>query len=204
MIIKMAELAPPMRYQWMTQTVIPRPVAWVLSANDDGGCNLAPFSYFNALASAPPLIGISFGQKEDGDNKDTLHNIRQREHFVVHIAAMAQLPQLNESSAPLPYGISEITKQQLTTTTLTADFPLPRLQEAPLALACRRHQVHTLGASQTLVIGEIIYLYAADSVMTADEKGRWVIDAAKVNPVGRLSAGKYAGLADIISLKRPA
>ena len=204
MIIRMAELAPPLRYQWMTQAIIPRPVAWVLTGNDGGDYNLAPFSYFNALASAPPLIGISFGQKEDGCNKDTLYNIRQRQSFVVHIAAMAQLAQLNESAASLNYGESEVSRQSLPLTSFTEDFPLPRLQQAPLALACRLHGDHSLGETQTLIIGEIIYLYAAAEVLSEDKKGRQVIDAGKVNPVARLSAGNYAGLSDVIHLKRPA
>lgn len=204
MIIKMAALSPPARYHWMTQAIIPRPIAWLLSENDSGSHNLAPFSYFNALASAPPLVGISFGQKEDGGNKDTLRNIQQRGYFVVHIATMSQLPQLNGSSASLPYGESEVAAQQLETAALAEDFPLPRLAAAPLALACRRHEVLPLGKAQTLVIGEILYLYADDAVTTADGKGRRVIDAAKVKPIARLSAGKYAGLSEVISLQRPA
>lgn len=204
MILNMADLPPPQRYQWMTQAIIPRPVAWVLSENDGGNVNLAPFSYFNALASAPPLLGISFGLQEDGRNKDTLHNIRQRGQFVVHIAAMQQLAQLNQTAATLPYGESEVTAAQLHTVPFAADFPLPRLRDAPLALACTLHAAHALGMAQTLVIGEILFLYASEEVLTQDAKGRQVIDAAKVAPVARLSAGKYAGLSEVVSLQRPA
>ncbi|MCH9704694.1 MAG: flavin reductase family protein [Proteobacteria bacterium] len=203
MILDFNSIAPPLRYQWMTQAIIPRPVAWILSENDSGNYNLAPFSYFNALASDPPLIGVSFGNKEDGENKDTLHNIRARQYFVVHIASMQQLGELNNSAATRPYGESEVSQQQLATTPLHERFALPRLQAAPLALACRLHQQQPLGNTQTLVIGEIIYLYADECVLTADAKGRQIIDAAKVSPVGRLSAGKYAGLGDIVSLPRP-
>ena len=200
----MADLPPPLRYQWMTQAVIPRPVAWVLSGNDGGGFNLAPFSYFNALASAPPLVGVSFGAQEDGRDKDTLHNIRARENFVVHIAAMQQLPQLNQSAATLPYGESEVTAAGLETTAFEEEFPLPRLRDAPLALACKLHEAHTLGPKQTLVIGEIVFLYASAGVLAQDAKGRQVIDAAKVAPVARLSAGQYAGLSEVVHLQRPA
>ena len=97
-------------YQWMTQAVVPRPIAWILTENDGGDYNLAPFSYFNALCSAPPLIGVSLSCKPDDSPKDTLRNIRARGKFVAHVAAAAQLPMLNESSAGLDYGDSELSR----------------------------------------------------------------------------------------------
>lgn len=188
----------------MTQAVIPRPIAWVLTENKNGSHNLAPFSYFNALASAPPLIGVSLGLKPDGDEKDTLVNVRRLPRFVVHIASMACLPALNASSAPLPRGDSEVTRQNLPLEKFNDDFDLPRLKDAPLALACCLHKEIPLGAGgQTLLTGEILYLYASDDVTTRDDKGRTVIDATKTNPVARLSAGKYAGLSETVTLDRP-
>ena len=65
-------------YHTLTRTVIPRPVAWVLSENAGGDYNLAPFSYFNAICSDPPLIMISVGKKPDGSSKDTRVNITAR------------------------------------------------------------------------------------------------------------------------------
>lgn len=207
MIVDFREMAPGIRYQWMTQAIIPRPVAWMLTANDDGGLNAAPFSYFNALASAPALVGVSFGAREDGGSKDTLANVRRRGEFVVHVAAMAQLAAVNESAASLPYGESEVRKLGLEVAPFpapAADFSLPMLAAAPVALACRRHSVVPLGLAQNLLIGEVLFLHARDEVLGTDAKGRVVIDAAKVDPVARLSAGWYAGLAEGVALRRPA
>jgi len=203
-ILDFANIAPPIRYQWMTQAVIPRPIAWVLTENDTGGqYNLAPFSYFNALASAPALLGFSVGDKPNGEKKDTLLNIRARPHFVIHIGSMDNLPALNNSAAMLPYGESEVSTQGLALEAIGNDYPLPRLQDAPLAFACRLHKEVALSDAQALIIGEVSHLYAADMVMNEDAKGRQVIDAKKVNPVARLGAGQYAGLANVLNLKRP-
>ncbi len=73
-------LPPPDCYRLMIQAVVPRPVAWVLSDNGDGSLNLAPFSFFTAISSDPPLLMFSAGKKPDGTPKDTLHNVEERSH----------------------------------------------------------------------------------------------------------------------------
>ena len=204
MIIDFASLSAAECYGWMTQAVVPRPVAWILSENDGGDYNLAPFSYFNALSSAPPLVGVSFTAGVGGNPKDTLINIRRREKFVVHIAPMKMLDALNDSSAPLDYGESELTKLGLHT---AAFWHLPRLRDCPVALACRLSREIPLhkndAAEQILVLGEIVQLYADDAVIADDGKGRQTIDAAKTDPIARLSAGSYAGIANLQNRPRP-
>lgn len=189
-------------YQWMTQAVVPRPVAWILTANDDGGFNLAPFSYFNALCSAPPLVGVSMSRKPDGDAKDTLHNIRARKQFVVHIAQASQLEDLNRSSATLDYGDSEVNRLNLETESFGESR---RLSDAPVAMLCALHREIALDETddQKMILGEIKLLYAADRVMDTDAKNRPFISGEKVNPVARLSAGNYALLGEYITLQRP-
>ncbi len=204
MILDLAAQSPEARYHWMTQTVIPRPVAWILTENDEGGYNLAPFSYFNALCSAPPLVGVSMSRKPDGKTpKDTLRNIRARGRFTIHIAAAAQLPDLNESSAGMPYGESETARLNIKTESFGESV---RIACAPLAMFCVLHKEIALDENdnQKLILGEIKLLYAADSAMEKDAKGRAVISAKKVNPIARLSAGNYAKLGEFISLARPA
>ena len=190
------------RYHWMTQAVIPRPVAWILTENDDGGFNIAPFSYFNAVCSAPPLIGISIAHKPDGAPKDTLYNIRARGRLVVHIATAAQLAALNQSSANLDYGDSEIAQLNLKMETFG---DMNKIADCPLAMLCCLHKEIALDDEHTqhLLLAEVQLLYAADSVLTTDAKDRPLIDAQKVAPIARLAAGNYARLGDIVSLQRP-
>lgn len=203
MLINLQTETPAMRYQWMTQAVVPRPIAWVLTENDDDGFNLAPFSYFNALCSAPPLIGFSLSRKPQGEVKDTLRNIRTRKRFVVHIAAAEQLTQLNESSATLEYGVSETQQLQIKTEPFQDAF---RITECPIAMLCALHKEIALDEedNQKLILGEISFLHAADEAMDKDAKGRPIISAPKINPIARLSAGNYARLGEFIQLQRPA
>jgi flavin reductase (DIM6/NTAB) family NADH-FMN oxidoreductase RutF len=99
MFIDFGDMTPQQIYFTLTQTVIPRPIAWVLSENANASFNLAPFSYFNAISSNPPLVMISAGMKPEGGAKDTRDNIRDRHDFVIHIVSLDQLDAMNASSA---------------------------------------------------------------------------------------------------------
>ena len=221
MLVDFKKIPPMERYILMTQTIIPRPVAWMLTANakaDEAGgtvgsdgtvgtvgsgeFNLAPFSYFNALSSEPPLVGISFTAKPSGGEKDTLLNIRRTGLFAAHIAPTRLLAELNESSAGLPYGESELSRLGLEVAGF-GDFPLPRILGCPAAYGCVLAREIRLGPAQVLILGEVKFLHADDSVLETDAKGRSAIDAGKVDPIARLGAGNYAGLANFAKLKRP-
>ena len=217
MQIDFSRLSPSARYFLMTQMVIPRPVAWVLTRNDDSdgdgapSFNLAPFSYFCAVCSDPALLMISIGEKPAGGDKNTAHNIRARGRFVVHIAPQKLARALNETSASLPYGESEIDKVGLSLTAFAdgddraAAECLPRLRESPLAFDCRLQRTLEIGAkeTQTLFFGEIERAFADDNATRIDAKNRVVVDAAKIDPLARLGAGAYAALGGIIDLPRP-
>lgn len=204
MIINLDDLSSSETYFAMTQAIVPRPIAWVLSENSAGDYNLAPFSYFNAVCSDPPLIMISLGKKPDGTPKDTRVNIEARPSFVVHIAGVEQLEQLNASSATLPAGESEIAHLGLE----LAEFPgsrLPRLADCRLAMACELYQVMELGpVPQAMIFGRLTHLYLADDVAEHDPKGRLKIHAERLNPLARLGAREYFAGGEVITLVRPA
>ncbi|HEY9032744.1 MAG TPA: flavin reductase family protein [Pseudomonadales bacterium] len=202
MHIVMDQLSASQRYFTMIQTMIPRPVAWVLSDNGDGSLNLAPFSYFSPVSSAPPLLMVSIGKKPDGSDKDTRSNILQRSHFVVHIASAAMAQQVTDSSASLPFGESEVTALGLATCDFNG-FSLPRLAEPSVALACRFHDVSYVGdVPQAIVFGRIEQVYIADAVLDS-RNGRWHVDAEKVDPLGRLGADEYWTGGRVSRIRRP-
>lgn len=203
MLIDLSALSPNQVYATITQTLIPRPIAWVLSLNEAGTFNLAPFSYFNAVSSAPPLLMLSLGKKPDGSDKDTHANIRDRNHFVVHLAHRAQLTALNESAATLPAGDSELTRLGLATTPVEG-FPLPRLSDCRVAFCCERYEIHQIGeGAQTLILGLIRAVYVDDAATGRDPKGRLTVDAQRVDPLARLGAAAYATFGEVVELKRP-
>ena len=203
MIVDMSKLSPGQTYATMIQTIVPRPIAWVLSENENGSYNLAPFSYFNAICSDPPLVLISIGKQDDGSDKDTRINIESRKEFVIHIAHREMAGELTQSSAPLPNGVSEIEAQGLPISEFEK-FRLPRLTDARIALACTLEKSEEIGnANQCLIFGRINYLYAEDNVVELDAKNRSNFVAEKIDPIGRLGGGEYTTFGEKIFIPRP-
>ena len=105
MIIDFEQLDKPDAYALMTQALIPRPIAWIVSANGTGSFNLAPFSYFTGVCSTPPLLVVSIGKKRDGTRKDTWVNILERGDFVVNIPPADLVHEVQRSSAAAVWRI---------------------------------------------------------------------------------------------------
>jgi flavin reductase (DIM6/NTAB) family NADH-FMN oxidoreductase RutF len=203
MYIELARLSPNEVYFAMTQTVIPRPIAWVLSDNGNGSYNLAPFSYFNGICSDPPLIYLSVGKKSDGTHKDTRVNIEARSHFVVHLVHRELGEAMVETSRSLPHGESELDRIALQLTEFKG-FSLPRLADCRVAFACKLHQIQEIGATpQSLILGELISIYVEDAAAGKDAKGRPKIHAAKIEPIGRLGGSEYSSFGEIFDIPRP-
>lgn len=203
MYIELENQSPDQIYFSMTQTVIPRPIAWVLSDNGDGGYNLAPFSYFNAVCSDPPLILLSVGKKRDGSFKDTRVNIEERSHFVVHIAHRELAAPLTETSRTLPHGQSELELVGLRLTEFEG-FPLPRLAVCRVALACERYQIQEVGPlPQSLIFGRVRSIYLDEGVVSEDGQGRLKIHADQIDPIGRLGSSEYVTFGEILRIPRP-
>ncbi|GAA5213823.1 flavin reductase family protein [Corallincola platygyrae] len=190
-------------YHAMTQTIVPRPIAWVLSDNGNESFNLAPFSYFNAVCSAPPLIMFSVGKKPDGSDKDTLHNIQKRGKFVVHVPSASMADVVTQTAQTLPHGESELAHVNLPLTSF-ADFALPRLADCHIAMACTLYEVKEIGdVPQRLIFGKIESLYLSEDVAGADSKGRLKVNTASLDPLARLGASEYASLGEVFTHKRP-
>ncbi|TNF91582.1 MAG: flavin reductase family protein [Gammaproteobacteria bacterium] len=198
-----AEMKPSAIYYCMMQTLIPRPIAWVLSENENSTYNLAPFSYFNAVCSDPPLVMISVGKKPDGSDKDTRVNIEQRRDFIIHIASENMLDPVNDSAESLAAGISEVDRLGLVTTEWEGSR-LPRLTDCDIAYACHCYDILEIGdAKQSLILGQVDSVYVNDDVMGHDDKGRPKTMADKVNPLGRLGAGEYMSFGRVLKRDRP-
>ena len=208
MLIDFNTLNPTQAYHLMTQSIVPRPIAWVLTENDSPNMaapyNLAPFSYFNAVASDPPMLMFSIGMKPDGNKKDTLINIERSEKLVIHIASTEHIASLNQSAASLPYGESELTQSSLSTRTFDG-FELPRLSDARIALGCTLNHFHVIGnASQTLAFVNLEVAYYADEIVQQDQSnGRITVSAQSLDPLARMGGTNYAFLGKYLNLKRP-
>lgn len=189
-------------YYLLTQAIIPRPIAWVLSRNANRTLNLAPFSFFNAVASAPPTVMISAGFKPDGSLKDTRANLIEREYFVIHIPSPAHLSAVNDSAQPLPATESEVDLLDLPTTDF-ADFTLPRLADCSVALACQYAQHIEIGEDhQAVIFGRVMFMYVADDAVEPLDGHKFVVDPLKVDPLARLGPRHYADIGNLLSYPR--
>lgn len=190
-------------YHTTVQTLLPRPIAWVLSKHNDGHLNLAPFSYFTAVSSEPPLLVFSVGDKSPGEGKDTKVNIADNPHFVVHIPSFRHAHAVTESSRSLPGTESELSHVKLTTTEF-GDFPMPRLRDCAVAYGCSLHDIQPVkGAPQSLVFARVESIYIADDCAHVDENNRLRVDASKIDPLARLGGSEYGRLGDVFSVPRP-
>lgn len=206
MELNFSEFSPSQIYHLMTQSIIPRPIAWVLTENQKtepfAKFNLAPFSYFSAVSSNPPLLMISVGKKDSTSDKDTSINCHIGAQAVVHIASAAQCQVVTESAATLEYGESEIDQSNLELLPFK-QFDLPRIAQCPIAFGCRVYDVQKIGHTpQTLIFFEIETMFVDDQVVT-EHNGRITISAEQTDPLGRLGAAQYATLGDIIKQVRP-
>lgn len=182
-------------YRFLISAVVPRPIAFVSTVSAAGETNLAPFSYFNAVSSEPPLVAIAISDRPD-DPKDTLRNIRETREFVVNVVSEPLLDAMVRTAGEWPKTTSEFGPSGLTPAP-SERVRAPYVVESPLQLECVFHSEIPLGNS-LLVVGEVILARVRDDVLT---DGR--VDPAKLAPVGRLGGELYAPLGPILKRGRP-
>jgi flavin reductase (DIM6/NTAB) family NADH-FMN oxidoreductase RutF len=195
MLLDPGRIAGPEMYRFLISAVVPRPIAFVSTRSAGGRVNLAPFSYFNAISSVPPLVGIAIVDRP-GDEKDTLRNIRETGEFVVNLVCEPMLAAMAKTAGDWPSDTSEFEVAGLTPEPSEVVAP-PYVRESPLQLECRLHREVPLGNS-FLVVGEVVMVRVRDDVFT---DGR--VDPVKLQPVGRLGGEYYSLLREVVKEPRP-
>lgn len=190
-----ARLSASEMYRFMIDVIVPRPIAFVSTRGAGGGFNVAPFSYFNAITSEPPLVGISINRRK-GRPKDTLRHIQDTGEFVVNIVPEGLLAQMVRTSGDWPPETDEFELTGLTPAPAEV-VRAPRVAECPVHLECRLHRLIEFGKT-TMVVGEIVRAHADGRVVTM---GR--VDAEKLRPVGRLGGDGYAIVREVVHEARP-
>lgn len=209
MLINFSEYSASQRYHIMTQTIIPRPIAWVLTESNtdqvNASINLAPFSYFTAVSSEPAILMLSIGKKPNGDLKDTTVNVLKNKKMVIHIASAEQASLVTATAATLEHGESEMSSLSDELNTMPFDgFSLPRLAQCDIAYGCELYESKNLGDTpQTLLFVEIKQLYLNPKTFDFDDKNRIKVHAEKIDPLARLGANEYTSITSPFTLKRP-
>jgi flavin reductase (DIM6/NTAB) family NADH-FMN oxidoreductase RutF len=210
MIINFSDHNANQRYHLMTQTVIPRPIAWALTSSQNNNMtednlNLAPFSYFTAISSEPALLMISVGKKPNGEIKDTLANVLNNKNMVIHIANESQADVVTQTAASLEHGQSELMliDNKTINTVPFEGFELPRLAQCDIAYGCELFEIKEIGdIPQTLIFVEVKQLYISPRITTVND-GRIKINADMTNPLARLGANEYSGITQPFKKSRP-
>jgi len=175
----------------MSQLVIPRPIAWIVSGGEV--INIAPFSYFTPLSSEPATLMVSIGHRPDMTPKDTLRNLRTYKKGVICMVDDSKLESMHLSSTSLDETQSEAEVFDISTKKVFDDFP-PLVEGVKVAFFCEYLQEVDLKGSKTIpVILEIKHLYIDESIISDKEKMRMEFDA--IARVGR----SYARLGEEIN-----
>lgn len=171
--------------------VAPRPIGWI-STRGPMGDNLAPYSFFNAVAYTPPQVVFA------GNLKDSLRNIQDTGVFATNVVPESLWVQMNATSASLPRGMDEFAHAGLEKSECVT-IDCPRVTLSPATLECRLQQIVTLAGGQDfLVIGTVTGVHVRDEYLTA---GRF--DLTKVRPMARLGYKDYAMVTELLELTRP-
>jgi flavin reductase (DIM6/NTAB) family NADH-FMN oxidoreductase RutF len=196
--ISFRDLKPLDRYKLLCGVVVPRPIAFVTTLDENGKVNAAPFSFFNVFSEDPPLVVLGLQHKADGSPKDTTRNTHRSGQFVVHMVDEALAATMNDCAIDFPSGSSEVEATRLETLP-SVDIAVPRLAAAPFALECRQHVALAFGPGRELLVGEVLRLHAREGLV---DESRMYIDYDVYRPIGRLFGNLYSTQRETFAMTR--
>lgn len=186
-------------YKFLIGGVVPRPIAWAGTRSKGGINNLAPFSFYNAFSSNPPIVGFSTIPRMDGRKKDTLQNVIDSQCFTLSCVSHKLVQQMSKSSALLEPEEDEFDFAGLKPAEAQT-IKAPYVDEAMLVFECELNQVISFGdveGSGNLILGQIKYIKIDDDIYNDG-----YVDFTKLDPVGRLAGNWYATIKDKFELTR--
>ena len=177
-------------YKLLNSVIVPRPIAWVSTVDEDGHDNLAPHSFFTVACVAPPIVQFtSVGRKDSQRNAETTGE------FVVCFTPEALFEQVNATGTNFPAGVSEFDAVGLEREPSLRVAP-PRVAASPVAIECKLHSTLSFGNS-TVVFGRVVHLAIADGVM---EDGR--PEVRRLQPLSRMGADEWGTHGEIRDISR--
>lgn len=194
------KVAEPIAYKLMAATIMPRPIAWVVTQDREGRLNAAPYSFFNAMGSDPPTIAIGIQSDPGRGFKDTAANIHATGEFVVNLVPEDMVQAMNITALDAPAGMDELDIAGLETLPSVTVKP-PRIKGSPVAFECRMLASVVTGPHQTVIIGRIHGFHVADDCVLNPERAH--IDTPKLNLVARSYGSTYVRAKDTFELARP-
>ena len=182
--------------------IFPRPIGWISSIDKKGIVNLAPYSYFNAIADDPPQVMFVAGASDKiTKKKDTHTNIIATKEFVVNFATSTTRKQMNLSSKDFHEDEDEFLLTNLKKRKSRL-VKVPSVASSPVNLECKLLKIVKLKSNtkknSTMIIGEVIGIYIKDSFI---KKGR--IDSTAMRYIARMGYSEYTTVSSNFKMKRP-
>ncbi len=180
--------------------VTPRPIGWISTRGSDGSENLAPYSFFNAVAYVPPqvMFASTAGKPDRDKGKDSVGNILETEVFCVNVVEYAARDVMNVSSGNYPREVDEFEKAGIERVECET-IPCSRVVNAPANLECRLTKVVDLpGEANIVIFGEVTGIHMRDDCLVDG-----MFDVTSFQPLARLGYRDYARVTELFSLKRP-
>jgi flavin reductase (DIM6/NTAB) family NADH-FMN oxidoreductase RutF len=171
-------------YNLLASTVVPRPIAWVVTCDAQGRPNAAPYSFFNFFSGYPPVICVGMSLQE-GQAKDSLANIRASGEFIVNMVPASMAEAMNTTAVPFPRGVNELEKAHLTTRASVKVRP-PHIEGSPVALECRLKQIVPVDTSATIVVAHVAAMHVREDAVLSAERGH--IDGTRLDIIGRMES----------------
>jgi flavin reductase (DIM6/NTAB) family NADH-FMN oxidoreductase RutF len=184
------------RYKLLIGTIIPRPIAFVTTVDDQGRPNAAPFSFFNCLSADPAIVAIGVENHADMRFKDTAFNIRMTEEFTINIVDDAMLDAMNVCAVPFPAEIDELEAAGLAAVPGT-HVKCPRIASAPASLECRRYMTLEVGKSREIILGHVLACFVREGAVNPISKH---VDQRKMDAIGHLGGHGYSRIRDQFDL----
>ena len=188
-------------HKLMIGSIVPRPIAFVSTQSKNGKNNVAPFSYFNGVCSKPPTIMFAPARRGwDGEEKDTLINIRDTEEFVVNIVSESFAEKMVMCATDFDSDVDEFEISGLNTKDSQKINP-PRVEEAKISFECKLNQIVEIGdgsaGSGFVVIGTIVLFHIDDDIY---DNGRILLN--QLEPLGRIAGNWYTRITDTLKIAR--
>ncbi|HET9904585.1 MAG TPA: flavin reductase family protein [Xanthobacteraceae bacterium] len=185
-------------YDPIKAIVAPRPIGWITSISARGEINLAPYSFFNAFSTRPPIVGFS----SEG-MKDSVAFVEETGEFVCNLATYDLREAMNATSASVPRGVDEMKLAGLEAAPSRLVKP-PRVAAAPCALECRWLRTVALtdldgrDMDRHLVLGVVVAVHIEDRFIK-----NGMVDTAAMRPIARCGYNDYAVIDSLFAMKRP-
>ncbi|CAI5459215.1 unnamed protein product [Closterium sp. Yama58-4] len=205
--VRVADCSSSVLYPLVISTVVPRPIAFISTVSKTGVGNLAPYSYFNAVAHNPPMLAIGHCWS-NGKSKDSLTNILDTRELVVALISDWFVEAANHTCGPFPPEVDEMGLAGLTPVPSVVVKP-PRVAESAVNMECVVRHTYDVtdrdgNVTTTIVLVEVVMFHFSEHVVTrTPNTGKLIVDPAKLRPMCRLGGNTYGFVSHLFDIARP-